>query len=99
MPDLEHLAELARRVRPTDGSIASALATECGHTLESLGLFAAPKAVASTAPGGPPPRPFPPIEFLVDSILLAAGEAAAAAAGGHARLNSAPRSRAPAASV
>jgi hypothetical protein len=74
-------------VFPHDASLAAQLAAEAGTTLEGLGLVTppaplppaphpAPPPVPAVAPG-PPPRAFPPIALMVDSILLASIDAAA----------------------
>lgn len=82
LPDLGQVMRMAREVFPRDSVLAAALAEEAGTTLEALGLTApAPPAalaapVVVVAPQGPPPREFPPIELLVDSIVLAAMDVA-----------------------
>jgi transcriptional regulator with XRE-family HTH domain len=71
-PDLRQIAELARAVFPKDAALAEGLARECGTTLVDLGLTTAPSAAAA-----PPARAFPPVGLVIDSVLLAAIDAAA----------------------
>jgi DNA-binding XRE family transcriptional regulator len=70
-PSLDTLHEITRAVHPHNASLAASLAEEGGTTLEGLGL------VAPRPPPAPPqpPRSFPPIALVVDSIVLAANEA------------------------
>jgi hypothetical protein len=63
---------LARAVFPRDAQIADALAQEAGTTLVELGLVLPPAPVVAAQPPGPPPRAFPPVALMVDSILHAA---------------------------
>jgi transcriptional regulator with XRE-family HTH domain len=75
-PGLEEIHAMARAVHARDPSLAAALASEGGTTLEALGLVAPPSGSAGGAPAAPPPRPFPPIALMIDSILLAAMDVA-----------------------
>ena len=69
---MSQLQKLARAVYPVDASLAAALASEGGQSLESLGLVRpAPPPVAAPAPS----RPFPPVRLLVESVVCAAAEA------------------------
>jgi hypothetical protein len=71
MPSHEQVHVLARAVFPRDAQIAAALAQHADTTLVALGLVPAP-APTVAAPPGPPPRAFPPVALMVDSILHAA---------------------------
>jgi DNA-binding XRE family transcriptional regulator len=88
-PSTDQLRVLARAVHPKDPALAADLAAEGDATLETLGLrspaapapsapsatpAAAPPA-ASTARADPPPRPFPPVALLIDSIVHVAARA------------------------
>ncbi len=79
--------EIAAAVFPHDASLAAQLASEAGTTLEGLGLVTPPAPLPPAPPTpsppapvvvpGPPPRAFPPIALMVDSIVLASIDAAA----------------------
>jgi hypothetical protein len=69
---------LARAAFPRDAGLAEALAQEAGTTLVELGLVPSPAPPVPVVPAGPPPRPFPPVALMVDSILHAATQSAAA---------------------
>jgi DNA-binding XRE family transcriptional regulator len=78
-PSLTHITKVARAVHPKDARLAESLAAEAGTTLEALGLVARPPPPAPApppAPPVPPPRAFPPIALVIDSVLLAAFDAA-----------------------
>jgi transcriptional regulator with XRE-family HTH domain len=75
-PDVDQVQRLARAVFPTDKKLAADLAQEAGTTLQTMGLVPAPMAVLAGAPPPLAPRPFPPIGLMIDSILLAAVDAA-----------------------
>jgi len=75
-PDHRQVGQLARAVHPKDAMLAGALAGEAGTTLEALGLVV-PKSPSPPSPPVPPPRSFPPIELMVDSVILAAVDAIA----------------------
>jgi len=86
-PSIAQVHQIAAAVFPHDASLAAQLASEAGTTLEGLGLVTppappppapppAPPSAPVVAPG-PPPRAFPPIALMVDSILLASIDAAA----------------------
>ena len=76
-PDVEQVLTLARAVFPQDPQLAAELAHEAGTTLEGMGLVLPPQAApAVVAPAAPPPRPFPPVGLMIDSIVLAAVDAA-----------------------
>jgi transcriptional regulator with XRE-family HTH domain len=75
-PDLEQVGQLARAVHPKDATLAGALAGEAGTTLEALGLVVQ-KSTSPPLPPAPPPRAFPPIDLMVDSVILAAVDAVA----------------------
>jgi transcriptional regulator with XRE-family HTH domain len=80
-PDVDQVQKLTRAVFPVDARLAAELAREAGTTLQSMGLAAAPQAVPVPAPVPAPAaasRPFPPIALMIDSILLAAVDAAEA---------------------
>jgi hypothetical protein len=79
-PNVEQVKRLAGMVFPYDPDLAEELAVEAGTTLEALGLVA-PPAPSPPPPlpavvTGPPPRTFPPVALMVDSIFLAAIDAA-----------------------
>ena len=69
---------------PLDAGLAAQLAQESGTTLEGLGLVQPaapappPSPPAAVMEPGPPPRAFPPIPLMVDSILLYAIDVAVA---------------------
>jgi transcriptional regulator with XRE-family HTH domain len=75
-PDREQVGRLARAVHPKDAVLAGALAGEAGTTLEALGLVV-PRSPSPPLPQAPPPRAFPPIDLMVDSVILAAADAVA----------------------
>jgi transcriptional regulator with XRE-family HTH domain len=75
-PDVDQVQKLARAVFAADEKLAGELAQEAGTTLQDMGLIATPKPESAAAASPPPPRPFPPIALMIDSILLAAVEAA-----------------------
>ncbi|HEV3189041.1 MAG TPA: helix-turn-helix transcriptional regulator [Polyangiaceae bacterium] len=75
-PDLQQVGQLARAVHPKDAALAEALAGEAGTTLEALGLVAR-KSPSPPLPPAPPPRAFPPIDLMVDSVILAAADTVA----------------------
>jgi len=82
-PSIDQVRQLAAHVFPLDATLAAQLAEESGATLEGLGLVqpAPPPPLPPPAPvvaPGPPPRAFPPITLMVDSILLYAIDAAVA---------------------
>lgn len=82
-PSNEQIHEMARAVHASDASLAAALAAEGGTTLEALGLVVRappppPPPPPPAPPPGPPPRAFPPIALMLDSVLLAAIDAAEA---------------------
>jgi transcriptional regulator with XRE-family HTH domain len=70
--------KIARAVFPVDATLAAGLAAECGKTLESMGLVRheppAPVVVPLAVPSAPPPRAYPPIAPMVESIVCAAVE-------------------------
>jgi transcriptional regulator with XRE-family HTH domain len=68
-PSVAQLAQIARAVHPRDAGLAKEIAAETGTTLEALGL--AVKAL----PPSPPPRRFPPVDLMTDSIVFAARQA------------------------
>jgi transcriptional regulator with XRE-family HTH domain len=84
-PTEEQLCRLARAVHPRDAALALEIANEAGTTLEALGLVApAPPAPAAPPPPpvslqaavvGPPPRPFPPVDLVVDAIVHVSAQA------------------------
>jgi transcriptional regulator with XRE-family HTH domain len=78
-PSVEQLLHLARTVLPVDAQLAGQLAVQAGTTLQAMGLVEAPSPPVVVAPPPlapqPPPRPFPPIGLMIDSILVAAGDA------------------------
>lgn len=76
VPGLPEIHKVARMVHARDGALAAALAAEGGTTLEVLGLVEPRAAAAPAAPPAPLARPFPPIALMVDSVLLAAVDAA-----------------------
>jgi transcriptional regulator with XRE-family HTH domain len=77
-PDAGQLGRLARAVHPKDAALAEGLAGEAGTTLEALGVVERRKSAPPAAvPLPPPPRTFPPIDLMVDSVILAAVDAAA----------------------
>ena len=79
-PSITQVHELAAAVFPHDAGLAAQLASEAGTTLEGLGLVTPPAPAPPPAPvvvPGPPPRAFPPIALMVDSIVLASIDAAA----------------------
>ena len=65
VPSADQVRGLAKAVFPLDRDLAAGLAQEAGTTLEALGLKTAS-----------PARPFPPVALLVDSVVLAALDAA-----------------------
>jgi transcriptional regulator with XRE-family HTH domain len=76
-PSFEQLADLARAVHPRDAGLAQEIATETGTTLEALGLGAkspAPTPEPAKA-SAPPPRRFPPVDLMTDSIVFVARQA------------------------
>lgn len=75
-PDHQQVGQLARAVHPKDATIAEALAGEAGTTLEALGLVVRKSPSPPLSPA-PPPRAFPPIDLMVDSVILAAADAVA----------------------
>jgi transcriptional regulator with XRE-family HTH domain len=75
-PGVDQVQKLARAVFPTDERLAADLAQEAGTTLQAMGLVLAPIAAPAAAPPLLAPRPFPPIALMIDSILLAAVDAA-----------------------
>jgi transcriptional regulator with XRE-family HTH domain len=76
-PDLVQITKVARAVHPKDAALAEALAAEAGTTLEALGLVVRPKAPPPAPAPVPASRAFPPIALVMDSVLLAAFDAAA----------------------
>jgi transcriptional regulator with XRE-family HTH domain len=75
-PDVDQVQTLARAVFRTDERLAADLAQEAGTTLQAMGLVSAPMAAPAGTPLPLAPRPFPPIALMIDSILLAAFDAA-----------------------
>jgi transcriptional regulator with XRE-family HTH domain len=89
IPSASQLHVLARAVHPHDAALAAELAAEGDATLEGLGLRPpapapppAPVAAAPPVPAappsevrGPPPRAFPRVEYLIDSIVHVAAQA------------------------
>jgi transcriptional regulator with XRE-family HTH domain len=91
-PSVEQVRTLAADVFPHNPGLARLLATESGSSLEALGLVAAPApayAALPAVPAGPPPREFPPIPLMIDSVVLA-GIDAATKNGGAATRDSVP---------
>ena len=78
LPSHSQVHALARAAFPRDARLAEALAQEAGTTLVELGLVPSPAPPVPVVPAGPPPRPFPPVALMVDSILHAATQSAAA---------------------
>ncbi len=86
-PSISQVHEIAAAVFPHDASLAAQLASEAGTTLEGLGLVTPPAPLPPAPPPpsqpapvvvpGPPPRAFPPIALMVDSIVHASNDAAA----------------------
>ena len=80
-PSVDDMFEMARAVFEKDPALAAELAAEGGGSLEGIGLAkkvaAAPHA--PPAPAGPPPRPFPPVDLMMDSVVHVAVQALAAA--------------------
>ena len=77
-PAPEQVKRLASAVLPKDAELAGALARESGTTLVAWGLVSPPAPAETSAPQGPPPRPFPPVALMVDSILHSATQSAEA---------------------
>jgi len=75
-PDVDQVQALARAVFSTDARLAAELAREAGTTLQGLGLVTPSNGAPAAASAISQPRPFPPIPLMIDSILLAAVEAA-----------------------
>jgi transcriptional regulator with XRE-family HTH domain len=75
-PDVDQVKQLARAVFPTDPRLAADLAREAGTTPQTMGLVPAPMVVPAEAAAPVAPRPFPPLALMIDSILLAAVDAA-----------------------
>jgi transcriptional regulator with XRE-family HTH domain len=77
-PTVEQVRTLAADVFLHDAGLAAQLANESGSSVEALGLVVAapPVNVASPPPAGPPPREFPPIALMIDSVVLAGIDAA-----------------------
>ncbi len=75
-PDVEQVLKLARAVFPRDAKLAAELAQAAGTTLQAMGLAPSPPPQAAAVAPAPPPRPFPPVSLMIDSIVLAAVEAA-----------------------
>lgn len=86
-PSNEQIQAMARAVYAVDAGLAEALAGEGGTSVEALGLVpkpppppppppAPPPPPPPAPPPGPPPRAFPPIALMLDSVLLAAVDAA-----------------------
>jgi DNA-binding XRE family transcriptional regulator len=71
-PNFDQLRLLAAMLHPKDAVLAGEVAVEGATTLKELGLVApmapAPPQVPS-APVASPPRPFPPADLMIDSIL------------------------------
>jgi transcriptional regulator with XRE-family HTH domain len=74
-PDVEQIQRLVRAVFPVDAQLAAQLAHEAGTELSAMGLVVASNDEPAAAPS-PPSRPFPPVALMIDSILLAAVDAA-----------------------
>jgi DNA-binding XRE family transcriptional regulator len=78
-PDVHQLRKLACAVESKDPELAAQLAVHTGTTLDAIRPVAAPAAthdagvVAEAAPVAT--RAFPPVALLIDSILVAAGDA------------------------
>lgn len=77
LPSHAQVELLARAVFPKDAALAEALAQEAGASLVAWGILPPPAPAAALVPAGPPPRPFPPVTLMVDSILHAATQSAA----------------------
>jgi DNA-binding transcriptional regulator YiaG len=79
-PDSTQLQKLALAVLPGDGDLAAELAEAGGTTLETLrppvAPVAPPEPVGAAAAPAIAPRAFPPVILLLDSILIAAADAA-----------------------
>jgi DNA-binding XRE family transcriptional regulator len=75
-PSVEQVLKLARAVFPRDAPLAAELAQGAGTTLQAMGLAPAPAPSPAGVAPAPPPRPFPPVSLMVDSIVLAAVDAA-----------------------
>jgi hypothetical protein len=75
-PDVEQVLKLARAVFPRDAQLAAELAQEAGTTLQAMGLALTPPPPPAAVAPAPPPRPFPPVSLMIDSIVLAAVDAA-----------------------
>jgi transcriptional regulator with XRE-family HTH domain len=76
-PDVDQVLKLARAVFPRDALLAAELAEQAGTTLQAMGLVAPPPALPpAPAASAPPARPFPPVRLMIDSIVLAAVDAA-----------------------
>jgi transcriptional regulator with XRE-family HTH domain len=75
-PGVDQVQRMARRVYPVDAQLAAELAAAAGTDLQALGLVRPAPVVAAAppAPQEPPPRPFPPVSLMVDSVVLAALE-------------------------
>ena len=76
-PDVDQVLKLARAVFPRDALLAAELAEQAGTTLQAMGLVTPPPAVSpAPAASAQPARPFPPVRLMIDSIVLAAVDAA-----------------------
>jgi transcriptional regulator with XRE-family HTH domain len=80
-PAVDQLRQLARAVYAKDRALAADIAAEGNATLEGLGLVertgGAPGA-SRVDPSSAPPRPFPPIDLMIDSVVHVASQALAA---------------------
>jgi transcriptional regulator with XRE-family HTH domain len=68
-PGTSNIIHLAKLAHPQDPELAAELAVEAGTTLAALGLEKPRPAPAR------PPRAYPPVALVVDSVVHAAGEA------------------------
>jgi hypothetical protein len=74
-PSGDQILTILRAVHPKDATVSAQLATQLGHTLETLGVVVRPPP----APPAPPPLPVPPprpeADLLVEAVVCAAADA------------------------
>jgi hypothetical protein len=74
-PSGDHVLAILRAVHPKDATVSAQLATQLGHTLETLGVVVRPPPAPPAPPPPPPPPPRPASDRLVEAVVCAAAEA------------------------